>query len=61
MSNDNLSKKYRAKQLASQLDVSVPTIWRWSRQGLLPKPIKLSDGVTVWDADAVAKALGGEE
>jgi len=52
----------RAKQMASRLDVSVSTIWRWVAAGKLPKPIKLSSRVTVWRADevdAAIEAMGG--
>ncbi|WP_373424235.1 helix-turn-helix transcriptional regulator [Variovorax boronicumulans] len=35
------------------LPVSPATIWRWVRQGKFPKPFKLGDSVTVWDASAV--------
>lgn len=35
------------------LPVSPATIWRWVREGKFPKPFKLSDSVTVWNADAV--------
>lgn len=46
----------RLAQLASTKDrpgllpVSAPTIWRWVREGKLPKPFKLAPGTTVWDA-----------
>ena len=36
------------------LPVSPATIWRWARQGKFPKPFKLGEAVTVWDAAAVA-------
>lgn len=30
------------------IGVSDKTIWLWVKQGKFPKPIRLSDGVTVW-------------
>ena len=32
------------------LPVSPATIWRWVREGKFPKPFKLGDSVTVWNA-----------
>lgn len=39
------------------LPISPATAWRWSRQGLLPKPFKLGDGVTVWDRQAIEEFI----
>jgi predicted DNA-binding transcriptional regulator AlpA len=45
----------RVKQIASSkgkqglLPISVATVWRWTANGAFPKPIKWSDGTTVWD------------
>lgn len=36
------------KLLAEIYGVSRATIWRWANQGILPKPVKLSAGVTRW-------------
>ena len=50
---------YRMRQLASEkgragvLPVGPATIWRWTRKGTFPKPYKLGENTTVWDADAV--------
>lgn len=35
------------------LPVSPTTVWRWVREGRFPKPFKLGDSVTVWDAAEV--------
>ncbi|MEB3766372.1 helix-turn-helix transcriptional regulator [Acinetobacter sp. MD2] len=57
-SGDNIGKQriIRAKEAQQGLiSVSAKTIWEWVRQGKFPKPIKLSDNVTVWrksDIDA---------
>ncbi|VWX60026.1 conserved hypothetical protein [Burkholderiales bacterium 8X] len=51
------------KDKAGLLPVSPATIWRWVRTGKFPKPFKLGDAITVWDASAVeefiAKRSGG--
>ncbi|MES2027294.1 MAG: AlpA family phage regulatory protein [Pseudomonadota bacterium] len=52
-------KVIRISELAStpskpgKLPVSPATIWRWVREGKFPKPFKLSDSVTVWNAAEV--------
>lgn len=49
----------RISELAStpakpgKLPVSPATIWRWVRKGKFPKPFKLGESVTVWNADEV--------
>ncbi|MEM8512926.1 prophage regulatory protein [Massilia sp. MP_M2] len=46
-----------------KLPVSPATIWRWVRENKFPKPFKLGESVTVWDASEVdaflAKRAGG--
>lgn len=42
-----------AEQLAERYGVNKATIWRWSKSGILPKPIKLSDQCTRWLLEAV--------
>lgn len=46
-----------ARTLAAALETSTCTIWRWSKSGRLPKPVKLGEGTTRWNAAAVHKAL----
>lgn len=42
----------RVADAAVRLGVSIPTIWRYARLNPeFPKPIKISAGVTVFDAD----------
>jgi prophage regulatory protein len=45
------------------LPVSPATVWRWVREGKFPKPFKLGESVTVWDAAEVeafiARRAGG--
>ncbi|MBS0339214.1 MAG: AlpA family phage regulatory protein [Proteobacteria bacterium] len=42
---------------SGMLPVSPATIWRWVREGKFPKPFKLGDAVTVWDAAEVEKFI----
>lgn len=35
------------------LPIGASTLWRWVKDGKFPKPIKLSDRVTVWRAEDV--------
>jgi len=41
------------KNRKGMLPVSPATIWRWVREGKFPKPFKLGESVTVWDAAEV--------
>lgn len=56
-------KYLRVKSVAKQLDVSVSTVWRFTKQGILPKPIKLASRTTVWlasDIYAAVEKISGE-
>lgn len=45
----------RVQQLASILPISKSTIWKWSKEGKFPTPVKLSPTVTAWrNADVLA-------
>lgn len=51
------------RTLAKFYDASRSTIWKWAREGKLPKPIKLTSGATRWDNKSVkafAERLYGE-
>lgn len=54
-SNDPLKSGFnlRVSALAPRLGISKNTIWRLVREGKFPKPLKLSEKVTVWKADDV--------
>jgi predicted DNA-binding transcriptional regulator AlpA len=43
----------RVQQLAQRWDVSVPTVWRWTADGKIPFPLKLSPGTTRWRLDEI--------
>lgn len=38
----------RVGALAKMLGIATITVWRWSANGKLPKPVKLSDRITAW-------------
>ncbi|OGS93308.1 MAG: AlpA family transcriptional regulator [Gallionellales bacterium GWA2_59_43] len=41
---------YRLPQLKAKLEVSGSSIWAWVKAGKFPKPIKLSENCTAWNA-----------
>lgn len=53
------------KNKPGKLPVSPATIWRWVREGKFPKPFKLGESVTCWDAAEVeafiTQRAGGAE
>ena len=42
------NKHLSVKQVAERFGVSVATIWRWSRDGVIPAPVRISTGCTRW-------------
>lgn len=44
---------YRLPHLKANLKVSGSSIWAWVKAGKFPKPIKLSENCTVWNAAEV--------
>ena len=47
--------------LARRYSVSRASIWRWSKEGIIPKPQKLGPNCTRWRLAGVVDALEGEE
>ena len=43
------------KSLARLLNVSPSTIYRWSKNGQIPKPVSLGPNTTVWFRDEIEK------
>jgi prophage regulatory protein len=41
------------QSLAAYFNASRSTIWHWSRIGKLPKPIKLSEGMSRWSNEEI--------
>jgi len=62
-SKSNDQRVYRLSQLASTpsrqglLPVSPASIWRWIKAGTFPKPYKLGQNCTVWDAHDIHQWL----
>jgi predicted DNA-binding transcriptional regulator AlpA len=46
----------RVVTVAALFDCSVPTIWRWAKVGILPKPHKVSAQMTAWKVGEVRAA-----
>lgn len=46
---------YSDKSLAERYQVSRQTIWRWVREGHLPKPVKIATGSTRWPEAEIIK------
>jgi len=46
----------RLPVVKSLFSISAPTVWRWSKSGQLPKPIRIS-GITGWQVGALRKTL----
>lgn len=61
MNNTNTTGKmfYRAKDVAKFLGIGLSTVWLWVKTGRLPKPIKLSTRVTVWNINDIRRCVEG--
>lgn len=46
---------YRLPHLKQYLGVSGSSIWAWVKKGTFPKPIKLSENCTAWNAADVER------
>jgi predicted DNA-binding transcriptional regulator AlpA len=56
--NSLLSGRYiRRFRLPEILGVSMPTVDRWVKNGILPRPVKLSYNVTAFDAQEINRWL----
>lgn len=43
-----MEKLLRVTQVSEALSIGKSTVWLYAKQGRLPKPIKLSERVSVW-------------
>lgn len=43
-----MNQYLRDKQVAEMLTIGRSSVWRMAKEGKLPKPIKLSERVSVW-------------
>jgi hypothetical protein len=46
----------RLPVVKSLFSISSPTVWRWSKSGQLPKPVRIA-GITGWQVGALRKTL----
>ena len=53
----NDEKVYRAKRITEKFGVSLATVWKYSKDGLLT-PLHVTPRVTVFSADEVHKLFG---
>ena len=58
-----MNRVYRLSHIASTKDhqgilpISPATVWRKVKEGTFPKPYKLGENTTVWDADQIDQWL----
>ena len=52
---------YRVNELTKILSVSRASIYNWLIKGTFPKPIKISDSVTVWRSTDIESWIKGRE
>jgi len=45
----------RVKDVAKMLGVKPVTVWKWAREGKLPRPTKLSPKCSVWKMSDIEK------
>ena len=45
----NTPNYLNVQQVAARYSVGISTVWRWTRDGRLPPPLKLTDRCTRWD------------
>lgn len=54
------SASARVPVVAALFSISVPTVWRWARDGILPAPTKRG-GVTLWNVGELRHAMAATE
>jgi excisionase family DNA binding protein len=59
------NKLLNVKEVAELFGCGVSTIWRWTQNGILPRPIRIG-GITRWHRNEIekvlhSKSLKGEE
>jgi predicted DNA-binding transcriptional regulator AlpA len=47
----------RVRTIAQHIDVNPSTLWRWSRSGDFPKPVKLDARTTAWRVSDIREHL----
>ncbi len=48
-----MSNFLRIREVMKMTGLAKSTVWLWVKEGKLPKPIKLSPRVTVWEEDKI--------
>lgn len=48
---------WRVADISKIFSIGKSTVWKWSSEGKLSKPIKLSNKCTVWKKSEVLKAI----
>lgn len=51
------NKIIRINELADTLGISKVTLWRWRKEGILPKPIQIGSRVVAWREDTINEWL----
>lgn len=49
----NIQKWLNDREVAQRYSVSRITVWRWAREGRIPKPHKISTNTTRWHIDDI--------
>jgi len=56
------SRKYiRPQELATMLAVHRTTLWRWVRDGHIPRPVRLGPNTVAWDSTQIDAWLAARE
>ncbi|HDK1549631.1 TPA: AlpA family phage regulatory protein, partial [Escherichia coli] len=50
----------RPKNLAEELGISMPSLWRWVKAGKMPRPVKLSPRVAAFSTEEINQWLEGK-
>lgn len=48
-----MSNLLRIQDVMKKTGIAKSTIWLWVKEGKFPKPIKLSERITVWDENKI--------
>jgi predicted DNA-binding transcriptional regulator AlpA len=54
------SAHVRAPVVAALRGCSINTVWRQAKAGDIPKPVKLSPGVSAWNVGSLRRHLAGQ-
>jgi prophage regulatory protein len=56
-----MNQYLRDKQVAEMLTIGRSSVWRMTKEGKLPAPIKLSERVTVWKLSDIEAFIASKE